>query len=322
MRIDIWDHDFNRVASYETWVSLVWKECYNSDGQFQLEIVETADAYDISKQMYATFSESDQVMIILSINSRGKYVVFSGKPATWILSRRISQTFISNQNAEQAMRSIISSMEAWPNFGLGDSAGLTDTYHDEYQNDTILKYCEAIGAKTDMGFKVIKVGKAMKFVCYKPVFNKNAKYSEDYGNVGDVVWSTSDQDYCNVIKVVNTNEDYQRSYWVGDTEAAGDERFEKYLEVSLTPEEGEQEAAFAKRIQNEGVLTLLGTRQIETIEFNVEDDRAKLGDIINARLTALRMNLRIRITSVSYKSQRNKVTRTIGVGEPILKGGY
>ena len=127
MECSIYDINLNRIGVLSTWISMVWEESYNSDGSFQIEVQQTNEAATILKvDRYAGIQESKTLMIIKAVQIENGKIIASGYPAISVLSERVSTEIVSNQNAETALRNLISSVVPWPRLELGSVAGITD----------------------------------------------------------------------------------------------------------------------------------------------------------------------------------------------------
>ena len=265
--------------------------------------------------------DSDDVMVILSVQTKDRKVVATGAPATCILARRISTTVISNTNAETAMRNLVSNMTAWTNLELGASAGLTDTYAAQISDRSILEYCENIAEACDMGFKIVRNGNKLQFVCYKPTLNINAKFAEEYGNVGNIEHTVSDANYYNVARVAGEGEGSSRvTVWAGNTSATGVDRLEMYVDArDIQKQSGETDAQYQARLVARGNQKLIEQAQIDLVSFDIDDDTVQLGDIVTVRLTNLGLAYQVRVTGITETSEKNRTRKTIEVGEPIFR---
>ena len=105
----------------------------------------------------------------------------------------------------------------------------------------------------------------------------------------------------------------------GDIEASGADRLEIYVDArDVQPEEGETDEAYVARLEKRGLKKLLECQHIEEVKFEVQDDRAKLGDMITVNLSSISLKIQVRVTSEEIVSQRNQTKRSIGLGTPIL----
>ena len=155
MECSIYDINLNRIGVLSTWISMVWEESYNSDGSFQIEVQQTTEAADILKvDRYVGIAERNTLMIIKAVQIEDGKIIASGFPAISVLSERVSTEVISNQNAETALRNLISSADHWPRLELGDVAGITDKFNAEKSDASLLEYCQVIAQSVDMGLRL------------------------------------------------------------------------------------------------------------------------------------------------------------------------
>ena len=102
--INVYDINLNRIGMLLTWISLLWEHCYNTVGNFQLEVQETAENAKLLRPWtYFRLNDDDRPMIATSVQLRDKKIVVRGYPATYILQKRVSDIVISDRNAEEAM---------------------------------------------------------------------------------------------------------------------------------------------------------------------------------------------------------------------------
>lgn len=348
MYLNIYDMDLNRVGALQTWVSLTWKEEYNGLGNLIVEVVQTSDMVELLRPWrYVSTDKSDQVMLILSVQLKDGHLTAYGKSAGVILERRISNAVIANVNAESAMLSLVQNMAQWPGIMNGFPKGITDIFTSQISGKSVYKYFETISKACDIGFKVLKlgssgeltdengaplvgsdgstltiyeIGKNLKVVCYKPGLNKNAKYSLDYGNLSDVVFSSSDMNFYNVAFVAGAGEGADRiTVYAGATDKTGIERLEMFVDArDIQQEDGESISQYEARLVARGEEKLLEQAHIESVTFDIDDERAELGDIVTVLLPEFGLSKKVRITSRTITSEYNKEKVTLGVGEPIL----
>lgn len=320
-QIDVFDLDLNRVGALRTWISLVWREEYNTLGKFQIEVQQTKGAAALLKPWrYCQMRGRDTVMIIQSIKVSDNRIIAYGAAALWVLERRVSTMVISDVNAETGLRNLIMGMTPWPRLELGEVYGVPDKYTNQISDDTVLEYCKKIGAAVDVGVRIRRSGQRLLFECYKPELNLNARYSDQYGNIADADYTTSEVNTANVAVVAGAGSGNERiTVEVGATEATGAERLEIYVDArDVQPEEGESQEAYIVRLEKRGKKKLLEHQHIEEVKFTVQDDRAKLGDLITVTLSAVGLKVQVRVTSEEIVSQRNQTKRSIGLGTPVL----
>lgn len=350
MYLNIYDLQLNRVGTLQTWISMTWEDLYNDIGTLTLEVVQTEDSVALIKPWrYVTIDQSDQVMILLSVQIQEGHLVAYGKSAVCLLERRVATDTISNANAESSLLSLVDNMETWDNLVTGERKGLSDVFTSQMSGGSIYDYFEKIGKAVDMGYKVLKKGykgnltdennvdlithtgeplqiftldNELTLVCYKPPLNPNARYSLEYGNLSDVKYSFSDIEYYNVALVAGQGEgDNRVRVYAGDTTATGTDRIELYVDArDLQQDEQNSETLehYKARLVARGEEKLLEQAQINNVEFVIDETRASLGDVISVRLPQFGITKQVRVVSKTITSEYNEIKTTLGVGEPIL----
>lgn len=323
MECNIYDIDLNRVGVLNTWVSMVWEESYNADGSFQIEVQQTESVTKLLQvDRYAGIKESNTLMVIKAVQISDGKIIASGYPALWVLTDRVSTAVVSNTNAESALRGLVSSMNPWPRLELGESAGLTDVFAAQKSDASLLEYCQVVAQAVDMGVRLRHDRKQKKllFECYKPAVNANVRFSTAYGNMGDLEYSSSTASLKNVAIVAGAGEgDARVTVEAGATSTTGAERREMYVDArNEQPEEGEFDENYRARLVRYGEEKLVGQVRIENFSFVLDDDRAKLGDIVTCNSPEIGVKLQVRITGIRRTSQNNGTTVEASVGTPII----
>ena len=124
MTVSVYNLRLERIGVIETWVSLVWQECYNTEGSFQLEVRQRSDLLPLlQEEYYCGLTGHDTLMVLKSVQIKDGAIVVNGFPATHILDDRVSTDVVSNENAEAAMRRLFAAMAPYPCLELGEVAG-------------------------------------------------------------------------------------------------------------------------------------------------------------------------------------------------------
>lgn len=323
MECSIYDINLNRIGVLSTWISMVWEESYNSDGSFQIEVQQTTESADLLKvDRYAGIRESNTLMIIKAVQIENGKIIASGYPAISVLSERVSTEVVSNQNAEEALRKLISSVDPWPRLELGKVSGITDKFSAEKSDASLLEYCQVIAQSVDMGIRLRHDRKEKKllFECYKPKINENAKYSTSYGNMGNTKYSVSTAKLKNVAVVAGAGEGSSRvTVMAGRTDLKGFERREMYVDArSEHPKEGESDESYRARLVRFGEEKLVGQSKIENFSFDLDDNKLSLGDIITCNVSEICVKLKVRVTGIRMTSKNNVTKIEASVGTPII----
>lgn len=325
---NVYDENLNRIGAIETWISLLWNEGYNTQGDFCIEVQQTKEVAKLLKiGNYVGRGDFKTLCLIRSIEVKDHVITANGHTAINILKERVSTTVINNQNAETAMRSLIAEMNPWQGVELGNLAGFTDKFKRQISDKSILEYCEEISAELDMGFtfRHDKANKKLLFEVYKPEVDKNLKFATKFGNLAETVYSATDNKYKNVAIVAGQGQNEERITVVaGDVESVGSARRELYVDARQTQmEEGEEESAYRERLLNLGLEKLAENIKIQNInvQINTEDfgKRFELGDIVTCILDDIGIKIQSRIIAFTYTSQNNQNEIEVEFGTPILR---
>ena len=332
MRIDVLDADtLARVGWVDVWVSFYWDSPYYSEGSFTLEVRPTAENLQLLQEGRWLVRSDESPRIPMRICARANQnedanLVVSGYPATWLLTKRVSAVSVKNQNAEAAMRSLVSAAKPWPRLALGTEYGFDTTFEKQTSGGSIFDYCKTIGQACDLGFRVILDGKGAEkkllFECFRPTFDPNHRYSPQWGNLLNAGWSFADTDYANVALVQGAGEgDERATVWVGDVNATGADRREMYIDArDIQPDEDKNETntsqSYLEKLADRGGEKLLSQLRTGSIEFDVDDDTLQVGDVLSASLPQLGYTAMVRVADIITQSEDSGTTRTIRLGTP------
>ena len=153
-----------RVGWVDVWVSLYWDSPYYSEAGFTLEVRPTDENLQLLQGGRWLVRSDEEPRIPMRICSRANQnqdanLVVSGYPATWILTKRVSAATIKEQNAEQAMRSLVAAMRPWPRLDLGTAYGFDTIFSKQTSGGSVFDYCQTIGQACDLGFRIVLDGK-------------------------------------------------------------------------------------------------------------------------------------------------------------------
>lgn len=320
MKVTFYDGNLNKRAITYNWISLLWQPKYNDVGSFQIELQEASELFGVVKTMdYVEYDQDDNIMIVTAIQARDKRIIISGHAASWILSKRVSTEEVKNTNAERAMLGLVSSMAPWPLLFAGDPTGIDDVYSAQVSKTQVLEYCRNIAQKTDIGFRVVKYGRTLKFECYKPLLNEGVRFSAALGNMSGERFMEGEEDFANVAVVAGAGEgDARVIVTVGDLESSGADRREMYIDArDIQPEDGESDEEYRARLMRRGTRKLVEHTKIENTEFLIDDENVSLGDLVRITPTYINAALQARVTSITIKSQNNITTKIVGIGTPV-----
>lgn len=330
MTLDVLDETtLARLGCVEVWVSLYWDEPYNTLTQSTLEVRPTTENLELLREgRWLRRSDSDLPMRICYRHNENEdsNLVCTLFPATWILSKRVSTVTIKNENAEQAMRRLVSGMQPWPHLELGGLVGFDTVFTAQTSGGSVLDYLTTIAAACDLGFRIVLQGKNAdkKFVfeVYRPTADPNNRFSSKWGNLTGASWAFGDSDYCNVAIVQGAGEgDSRATVTVGLTDTTGADRRELYVDArDLQPDETKNEtntsADYLQRLMDRGTTKLLDQLRTGSIEISL-DAELNPGDVAFCTMPELGYKATVRVADVITQSQADATSRTLRLGTPV-----
>ena len=330
MTIDVLDElTLARIGQVEVWVSLYWDEPYNTLTESTLEVRPTAENLELLREgRWLKRSDSNVPMRIChrSNENEDANLVCTLFPATWIFSKRVSTATVKNENAEAAMRRLVTAMEPWPKLELGELVGFDTIFTTQTSGGSLLEYFTTLGAACDLGFRVVLSGKnadkKFLFEVYRPTADPNNRFSSKWGNLTGASWAFGDNDYANVAIVQGAGEGENRAtVTVGLTDATGADRRELYVDArDLQPDEENSEtntsAEYLQRLMARGTNKLLDQLRTGSIEITLDADLAP-GDVAFCTIPELGYKATVRVADVILQSQADTTSRTLRLGTPV-----
>ena len=330
MTIDVLDElTLARIGQVEVWVSLYWDEPYNTLTESTLEVRPTAENLELLREgRWLKRSDSNVPMRIChrSNENEDANLVCTLFPATWIFSKRVSTATVKNENAEAAMRRLVTAMEPWPKLELGELVGFDTIFTTQTSGGSLLEYFTTLGAACDLGFRVVLSGKnadkKFLFEVYRPTADPNNRFSSKWGNLTGASWAFGDNDYANVAIVQGAGEGENRAtVTVGLTDATGADRRELYVDArDLQPDEENGEtntsAEYLQRLMARGTNKLLDQLRTGSIEITLDADLAP-GDVAFCTIPELGYKATVRVADVILQSQADTTSRTLRLGTPV-----
>lgn len=321
MKITFFDSELRKKSIYYHWISLLWQPKYNDVGSFCVEFQASSDVLGtVSPMDYAMIDTEDTVMIVTTIEFAKNKCVIRGKSADYLLTQRISDTVVKNENAENAMLELVTNMSPFPIIEVGEPQGFPEKYTAQTSDSSIQQYCATIAKAVDMGYRLRKNGEKLIFECYKPPLNTSVKFSAFFGNLVDEKYAESINNYANVAVVAGQGSGTDRiTVTVGDTESSGFARHEIYIDArNEQQEENETLDDYKERLKRYGEKKLAETNKIKNLQFTVSaGDNLRLGDLVYVTPSYSGIKMEARVVSLSIKCQKNTITKTASVGTPI-----
>ncbi len=323
MKITVYDSNLQKKAVLYHFYSLLWQPRYNSMGSFCVEFISEADLLGVIEPMnFVTTDADDTVMIVTSVEFDTKKFVIRGQSADYLLSTRVSNTVIKNENAEEAMRGLVSGMSSHPLIDLGESNGYTHVFTAQTSDQSVQAYCGIICRAVDMGYRLRKSGERLLFEVYKPGINTGVKFSAAFGNLSGERYVLGVSNYANVAIVAGQGTgDARITVIAGETDLEGADRREIYIDAR-NEQQGEDETLeeYKERLVRYGEAKLEEHAKIDTSQFALSDDSVNLGDLVYVTPSYSGKTMLARVVSLAIKCQNNTIKKTAVVDISATSG--
>lgn len=321
MNLNLYDHDLNRIATIgNRFVSCLWSEGYNTTQDFCLELVETEEyKRKVRTDYYVGRTDRRTLMVIKSVEVRGGHIIATGKEAKRVLDDvSFIGTIPSGSPVDTAVKNAYNNSNQYHRLAIADS-DLGIAYNHQISHKSILELCEKMGQDTDVGFRSVHYDDQIYVEFYQPALNPNLILSREFGNLSNVEFSTSVENYKNYAIVLGEGEGTDRVR-VDVDRTDGAERRDLIVDAKdLWLRDGETEDEYNARLNARGVEKLLErTQTLNTAFLPYAGDFGKrydLGDILTVRLPDYGMTLQARVSRFTQKTQGNSTETTIEVGK-------
>ena len=321
MNLNLYDHDLNRIATIgNRFVSCLWSEGYNTTQDFCMELVETEEyKRKVRPDFYVGRTDRPTLMVIKSVVVRGGHIIATGKEAKRVLEDvAFIGTISSGSPVDTAIKNAYNNSNQYHRLAIADS-DLGIAYNHQISHKSILELCETMGQDTDVGFRSVHDGYQISVEFYQPALNPNLILSRDFGNLSNVEFSTSVDEYKNYAIVLGDGEGEDRVR-VDVDRTDGAERRDLIVNANdLFRKDEETDEEYNARLTARGVEKLLERTQTLNTEFipyaGDFGKRYDLGDILTVRLPDYGMTLQARVSRFTQKAQGNKVETTVEVGK-------
>lgn len=290
------DESFNKIALVDDFSSLIWAKRYNSKGALDLEV---RPSLLYKKGLYLYRNDDSSLFRINALEYKNDELIVGAEDCQCILYQRIIwKTIIFSGTVEDYIRKIITDNIISPsdtsrkisNFYLTDKKGFTDTIEAQSDYEIVGEAIEELCKAYDYGFRVIFKNNAFYFDLYKGG-QSLCIFSPDYENLGDNSFSTTNEDFKNVLLVGGEGDGIARrleEVYIQNAEPQGLERFENFLDessLSIEQEDPLGEEIYRKQLQEKGKEELKATTT-DTLEgevvlatYTYKEDY-NLGDIV------------------------------------------
>ena len=105
----------------------------------------------------------------------------SGYPATWLLTKRVSAVTVKNQNAESAMRSLVSAAKPWPRLALGTEYGFDAGFCAALYAEILARCCNAPSTPFFITAAIPLIPGSTLYYCMNAVVSNDLSAAEHFG---------------------------------------------------------------------------------------------------------------------------------------------
>lgn len=320
MNLNLYDTQMNRIAIIGSqFISCLWSEGYNTTQAFTLELQITSEyKKKVKPDCYVGRTDRKTLMVLKTVQIQNGRIVATGMQAARCLDDvPFVGTISAGANVAQSIKEAYDGGDGYTAFSFADGT-LTDTYGHDISNKSILALCEKMGQETDVGFRTVRSGGGIVTEFYKPEENPNLVLSERFGNMTVDGITLSTQNWKNHAIVLGAGEGEDRIKAEVDI-SNGEQKRTLIIDArDLTQEDEETAEAYTSRLVARGVEKLLECQKTWECAFlphaSEFGSRYDLGDILTVYLQDYDLKLKARVTRFTQKSQKNKTSTTIEVG--------
>lgn len=335
MVFNIYDETLTRVGEISTVLSSTWQEKFCDRGICQLVVSDSAAAASIL-QVGRFVGKSDK-KTLWQIKTREKKdgeLWCNGYTANYtLLNDRVFEGLHKSDIVETDLRDAVMTSRPAGIVGLSDLRGLSGAVVSEHTYPTLFKLAKDLCGSVNYGFRFIHDKSSHKLLLdvYPGEEVPNAKFSQSFGNLSNLVLQASDSEYFNVAYVGGAGQGEERTFIVcGATSSEGLQRHEMFVDArDLQKEDGQSTEDYTALLQQRGLEKLNEKLQIMTVSFDVDPaDFGKLyglGDTIRCVIHEEGLSLFVRVVAFEETIEKNKTELQITIGTPVLQtigGGY
>lgn len=345
MVCNIYDRDLNRIGEVNTYVSLVWDEKYHGIGECQLVVTATPTMRELLKVgRFVGKADRPTLWEIKTTEVKDgnlwangftvNYTILSTRVLTWNRGKFNSGANDIEIDAQRAFNnlSLVSSGYAQKAFAdyveFGEPKGIPIKHWEEWHYSDIYSMYESMCIGTDVGFMMRHDKKRKKLVIEFYVGDdrsSSVKFSEDYGNLGELAVIQSEKDFYNVAYVGGAgsgrDREVQEVSFNGET-YLGKDRREIFVDAGDISQDDYTETEYKKILRDKGKSVLASLQNKISVNFEISEEdfgkRYDLGDIVGVISKTDGLKIKVRVTAIKQTYENNRVKTEITVGTPMM----
>ena len=330
MSIIVYTPDCSGFYEIANATSVQMSAYYNDIGKLILDVPISsynAEALRNDRILYDTTKRLAYIIKNVKTDTKQNRITANGFTTDQILNSRVIAAAESFTNVESGVYSVVANnLRGLGNIALAASKGLTERTGLTLYGGALLDEVKPVLANAGLGRRMTwdHRAKAHTFEIYKgadlTTGLRAVVFSDEQGTARNLVINDDVSTFKNVAYVVAEFDKVKLMEIIGT--ATGDDRHEKWFELSLTKGEEETEAAFRTRMRNHGAMEL--GKLIRRQTFSITVDSAELGtaynigDIVACVSKRFGVRFNARISGVKYKKDSKSEATEIILGEPIL----
>lgn len=329
MAFNIYDESLTRVGEIRTVLSSTWEEKFADKGICQLVVANSETASKLLLPgRFVGKGDKSTLWQIKTKEKRDGELWINGFTANYTLldDRIYDGVHMSNVVAEDLRTAVIGKRP--PSIvALAADRELTGSVVSEHTYPVLFELAKDLCGSVDYGFRFVhdRTAKKLRFDVYAGEERSNAKFSEAFGNLANLVLQQSDADFKNVAYVGGEGEGSERIFVVcGDTTAEGLSRHELFVDArDLRKESDQTQAEYEALLKERGLQKLNEHNQKLSVTFDVNPSdfgsAYNLGDTVCCILPEDGLKLFVRVIAFEETIEDNRTTLSLTIGTPVIQ---
>lgn len=329
MAFNVYDGALTRVGEIKTLLSSTWAESYADRGASQIVVANSEQASKLlTVGRFIGQSGKKTLWQIKTREKRDGALWINGYTANYTqLEDRIYAGTHTSGTIETDLRAAVSGSRPASIVGLSGLRGLTGVCVSEHTYPTLFELAKDLCGTAEYGFRFLhdRENAMLLFDVYEGQEKPNAKFSERWGNLANLVLLQSDTDYKNVAYVGGEDRDAARTYvCCGQTALSGLARREMFIDArDIRKEDGQSQSDYESLLAERGLQKLNEHNQKLSVSFDVDPAdfgvTYDLGDVIYCVLPEDGLKLFVRVIAFEETIEDNKKSLSITIGSPIIQ---
>lgn len=329
MAFNIYDESLTRVGEIRTVISSTWEEKFADKGICQLVVANSEAASRLLLPgRFVGKNDKSTLWQIKTKEKREGELWINGFTANYsLLDDRVYDGIHTSNVVADDLRAAVIGKRAPGIVALAADRGLTGSVVSEHTYPTLFELSKDLCGSVDYGFRFVhdRAAKKLLFDVFAGQEQSNAKFSEAFGNLANLVLQQSDADFKNVAFVGGEGEGSGRIFVVcGDTTAEGLARHELFVDArDLRKENGQTQTAYEDLLKERGLQKLNEHNGKLSVTFDVDPadfgTAYSLGDTVCCILPEDGLKLFVRVIAFEETIEDNRTALSLTIGTPVIQ---